>query len=380
MLDINNTQTAFSSKNNAELRKSYWLFQLISHPWLVGVGGFFLRIAMKLHLPVEPIIRQTIFWQFCGGESIAACRPVIAKLHQHRIGTILDYSVEGREQEQGLEETKQELLRTIQEARGNPSIPFTVFKVTGIARFGLLEKPDGSEEWKRAVRRLREIGLAAKAANVRVLIDAEESWIQDTIDSLVQDLMAELNTEKAVVFNTAQMYRHDRLAYLGRALAHAREKDYFLGLKIVRGAYLEKERDRAAAKGYPSPLYPDKAATDQGYDDALRLCIQNLDRITLCAGTHNDRSTLLLAELMKAGGIAKWDPRVWSAQLLGMSDHLSYNLAAEGFNVAKYVPYGPVREMVPYLMRRARENTSIQGQTSRELRLLKLELGRRRSS
>jgi proline dehydrogenase len=338
-----------------------------------------MRLALKLHLPIEPLVRQTVFWQFCGGENIEACRPTIARLHHDGVGTILDYSVEGSSEETSLDATCRELLRTIEEAYGNPAIPFTVFKVSGIIRFGLLEKPDGSDEWKRGVARFHKLGAAAEKAGVRLLVDAEETWIQDTIDSLAEELMAKINTRIAIAFNTVQMYRHDRLAYLDRAIAHAKKGGYQLGLKIVRGAYLEKERERAQSNGYPSPLYADKNATDEAYNEALRVCIGALNGLALCAGTHNDRSTLLLAELMERNGISKSDSRVWFAQLLGMSDHLSYNLAAAGYNVAKYVPYGPVREMIPYLTRRARENTSIKGQTSRELRLITQEIKRRKA-
>jgi proline dehydrogenase len=378
LLDLTNTKIAFRSKSNGDLRRSFWLFQLISHPGLVALGAFFMRIALILRLPVEPFIRMTIFRQFCGGETIEECRPTIALLGQHGIGTILDYSVEGKDEESGLDETKREILRTIEEASRNPTIPFTVFKMTGIIRFSLLEKPDQSEEWKRGIARFEEICEASARTKVKLLIDAEESWIQGTIDHLAEEMMEKHNKEKAIVFHTLQMYRTDRLIYLSQLLGQSQAKKYFLGLKIVRGAYMEKERDRARDLGYPSPIHESKESTDDDYDEALRFSLENIDRISLCAGTHNDRSTKLLSELMHAKGLKKNDPRIYFSQLLGMSDHLSFNLAAQGHNVAKYVPYGPVRAMVPYLTRRARENTSIRGQTSRELRLITAELQRRK--
>lgn len=378
LLNLTNTQIAFRSKNDSDLRKSYWLFRLMGHPWLVGMGATCLQIALKLRLPVEPLVKATLFGQFCGGESIEKCRPTIQRLSAEGIGTILDYSVEGRNEEEGLDETQKEVLRTIEEARANLAIPFAVFKLTGIMRFDLLANPQPGEEWDRAVERLEGIAEAAKKAQVALLIDAEETWIQGTIDRLVEDLMCRYNRERALIFNTVQMYRIDRLAYLDKLLQEAKQQGYLLGLKVVRGAYLEKERARAAEKGYPSPLQPDKSSTDRDYNAAITWCLKNADRVSVCAGTHNDRSTLVLVDGLAAQGIDRSDTRFWFAQLLGMSDHLSSNLASEGYRVAKYVPYGPVAEMVPYLTRRAQENTSIQGQSSRELRLIASELQRRK--
>lgn len=345
---------------------------------MVAVGSQLLKVALFLRLPISPIVRATIFWQFCGGESIEECKPTIERLKRDRVGTILDYSVEGKSTERGLDETLAELLRTVDVARGNPTIPFTVFKASGIIRMGLLEKPDNSEEWKRGVARFDKLCQAAAEAGVRLLVDAEETWIQDTIDQMTEDRMAKLNTKTAILFNTVQMYRQDRLNYLQENIAKAKAGNYILGLKIVRGAYLEKERDRAIEMNYPSPLYETKQKTDQAYDEALKICVNEFPTVEICAGTHNDRSTQLLAQLMLDRKITKSDDRIWFAQLLGMSDHLSYNLASEGFNAAKYMPYGPVKEMIPYLTRRARENTSISGQTSRELRLITQEIKRRR--
>jgi proline dehydrogenase len=376
-LNFKNTAIAFHSKSDLELRKSYWLFRLLGFPWLVKLGAALVRVALRLHLPVESLVKSTLFGQFCGGENIPTCRPTIERLKAAGIGTILDYSVEGTTQETDLDKTQNEILRTIEEARQNPAIPFAVFKVTGIMRFDLLAHPTPGEEWDRAIRRLEAIAEAAQRAQVAVLIDAEESWIQDTIDSLVEGLMRRYNKNRALLFTTVQMYRVNRLTYLESLLEKAKAEGFYLGLKIVRGAYLEKERERAARLGYPSPLQPTKVATDEDYDAALAWSLKNADRVSVCAGTHNEKSTLFLAEGLAAEKIPRSDTRFWFAQLLGMGDHLSYNLASEGYRVAKYVPYGPVSEMVPYLTRRAQENTSIRGQSSRELQLITSELSRR---
>lgn len=385
-LNLENTEIAFQSRSDIALRRSYWLFKLMGMASLVSLGAKLVRLCLKLRLPIEGLIRKTAFLQFCGGETIAQCEGTIFDLASYRIGTILDYSVEGSEKERELDATAKEILRTIELAQGNPRIPFCVFKLTGITRFHLLEEVNAGEklsasetkEWERARHRLRALCLNCHQKQVRVFIDAEESWIQGTVDSLAEEMMREFNRERAIVFHTVQMYRNDRLDYLKRLHATAIQGRFFLGVKVVRGAYMEKERERATRLGRPSPIFPDKTATDRHYDEALKFCLNNLGALSLCAGTHNERSTLYLTELMKEKGMAPGDTRVFFSQLLGMSDHLSYNLAAAGYNVAKYVPFGPVRAMVPYLIRRAEENTSVLGQTSRELSLISTERTRRR--
>jgi proline dehydrogenase len=306
-------------------------------------------------------------------------------LAQSGIGTILDHSVEGADNEDALDHTVAEVLRTIAVAKGRKEVPFCVFKPTGIARVAILEKvsakaalsPAEEAEWQRAQKRMEKICAAAAEADVPTLIDAEESWIQDAIDHLAQRMMERYNTRHALIYNTVQLYRHDRLAFLQRSTEEAKAKGYFLGMKLVRGAYMEKERERAAEKGYPSPIQPDKAASDRDYDAALRYCVDHIDRVRIVAGTHNEQSSLLLARLMNERGLAHEDPRICFSQLLGMSDNISYNLAQAGYRVAKYVPYGPVREVMPYLMRRANENTSARGQSGRELTLILQERERR---
>jgi proline dehydrogenase len=384
-VSFENTEIAFQSKSNRELRQAYYLFKLIGNPSFVSLGKFATNFALRLHIPIGWAIRNNIFKQFCGGENIAECARATKVLDQFHIGTILDYSVEGKESEKDFDHTCEETLQTILTAKGNPHIPFCVFKVTGLARFALLEKVNAREkleqaeitEWQKVRDRVDKICALAESTGTPVFIDAEDSWIQDAIDDLADEMMEKYNDRKAIVYNTLQMYRHDRLAFLKKSSEKARNKGYFLGLKLVRGAYMEKERARAAEKGYPDPIQPDKLSCDRDFDASVDYCIEHLDRIAICAGTHNEQSSLRLAQMMDQKGIQRKDTRVFFAQLFGMSDHISFNLANAGYNVAKYVPYGPIREVLPYLIRRAQENTSVKGQTGRELSLILKEMKRR---
>ena len=385
-LSFENTEIAFKSKSTKQLNKSYWLFKLVSNNTLVRVSPFLLKIAFALRLPIKGLIKQTIFEQFCGGESIDKCDKRIQSLANYNIGTILDYSVEGKSSEDDFNRVTQETIRTILKAKIDDNIPFAVFKTSGLARLELLEKVSNSkvelneeekEEFKRVKERINSICATACKNNVRLFIDAEESWIQDAIDDIVVSMMRKYNSERAIVFNTLQMYRWDRFAYLKQSYADAENGNYFLGLKIVRGAYMEKERERAEKMGYPSPIQNDKASCDNDYNLALRFCINHIDKIALCAGTHNEQSSMLLTQLMAENNILKNDQRVYFSQLLGMSEHISFNLSKHEYNVAKYMPYGPVKDVLPYLIRRAEENTSIAGQTGRELGLIIKEKKRR---
>lgn len=385
-LSFDNTEVAFRSRSNADLKRSYLLFSLISKPSWVRTGKWLTETALKLHLPIKGIIRNTIYKQFVGGENIQDCKATIAQLGKYGVGTILDYSVEGKESDEDFEHTTAETIATIERAAGDQHIPFCVFKVTGLAPFDLLEaagakkKLSKEEEiaWKKVQDRVERICSRAAALKVPVFIDAEESWIQDAIDDLALSMMKIHNKERCTVFNTYQLYRHDRLDFLKNNILQAKEHSFFFGAKLVRGAYMEKERERAEKMGYASPINPDKESTDRMFDAALRLCIQHIGLVSFCAGTHNEKSSMLLAELMKQNGIAPEDKRVFFSQLLGMSDHISFNLAGSGFHVAKYVPYGPVKEVMPYLFRRAQENTSVKGQTGRELSLIIKERKRRK--
>ncbi len=382
MITFENTEIAFKSKTDKDLIRAYWLFKIIGYPRIVKFGKWFTEIALKLNLPIEGIIKKTIFKQFCGGTNIQDCSAKITELNEYNIGTILDYSVEGKTEEVDFEKTTKEIIATILEAKENPAIPFAVFKVTGIATFSILEKANNisnqlSDSEKKAylgiIQRVERICEAAHTHNVPVFIDAEESWIQDSIDRIALSMIMKFNTEKAIVFNTLQMYRHDRIDFLKKTIEEARNGKYHYGIKLVRGAYMEKERERALQLGYPSPIQQTKEDSDKDYNLALELICSNLDCLALCAGTHNEESSLYLTQLISAKGLDKNSKNLYFAQLLGMSDHISYNLAENHFHVAKYVPYGPIKEVLPYLLRRADENTSVAGQTSRELSLLSIE-------
>lgn len=389
MISFDNTQIAFEYKSNKELRKAYWLFKLVGSPVLVKVGKWFTHFALKTHLPVKGIIKKTIFQQFCGGETIDECAQTTNKLAAYGVNTILDYSVEGQTSEKNFEATTKEIIATIEAAKNNANIPLSVFKISGVSRFDLLEKFndesfEGSaqdhQDFTGVLDRVRRICQSAFEANVPVMIDAEETWVQDTIDRLTMSMMSEFNREKAIVYNTLQMYRHDRLNHFKEELEKAKVHGFIYAVKVVRGAYMEKERDRAEKMGYPSPINATKQDSDKLYDDVLRSACMDIEHCAIVVGTHNEESSLLMTQLMKEHNIGSDDKRIYFAQLLGMSDHISFNLSNAGYNVAKYVPYGPVREVLPYLIRRAEENTSAAGQTSRELRLILKEKARRKSA
>ena len=387
MISFDNTEIAFRSKSNRDLKRAYWLFKIIASPSIVKIGKLVTNTALKLNLPIQRPVKATIFRQFCGGESIAECDDAIKKLGEFGIGTILDYSVEGKTSDEDFDQTVQIIIDSLNRAKSDKNIPFGVFKVTGIGRFDLIEKANNpkvevSESDRKEIEvikgRIDKICKTAFENDVPVFIDAEETWIQDAIDQWAFEFMLKYNKEKAIVFNTIQMYRHDRLEFVKKCLDLAKANSIQYGIKLVRGAYMEKERDRAEKMGYPSPIQPNKAASDRDYNTALEFIIANAEVFALCAGTHNEDSSLLLTSLLNKYGIAKNDERFYGAQLLGMSDHISYNLADAGFNIAKYVPFGPIREVMPYLLRRADENTSVAGQTGRELSLIMKELKRRK--
>ncbi|MCC6383962.1 MAG: proline dehydrogenase family protein [Bacteroidia bacterium] len=385
-LSFDNLKVAFASKSDKELRNDYFLFTALGQRWLVGLAPAVSNAVTKFKLPVKRIIRATVFKHFCGGEYIEDCNQTIAHLYQYNIGSILDYAVEGKGREEDFDKTTREIIATIKRAKGDPAIPFCVFKPTGLSRMDLMEQvskkaeltAEEIAEYGRVKQRVKEICSAASAEGVRLFIDAEDSWIQPAIDSMIEEMMQLYNREKAVIYNTVQLYRWDRLDYMHTLLKKAEEHNFYIGLKLVRGAYMEKERDRAAQLNYPSPIHKDKAGSDNDFNKALRFCVDYIDRISFCAGTHNENSSMLLVSLMGEKGIKKDDTRIWFSQLLGMSDHISFNLAHAGYNVCKYVPYGPVAAVLPYLTRRAQENTSIAGQMSRELSLIVAERKRRK--
>ena len=385
-LNFQDTETAFADKSNSDLNEKYRLFKMMNSPFLVNFGTSVTNFAFSIGLPISGLIKHTIFEQFCGGENIEECEQTIQKLGSSHIGTILDYSVEGKSAEEDFERTKDETILNLKRAKGDGNIPFAVFKITGIAPFGTLDKvsagidlPEKNQaKWQATKQRVNEICEFAHSISQPIFIDAEETWIQNAIDQLADEMMEKFNRESPIVFNTIQLYRHDRLEFLKTSHEKAKEKGYILAVKLVRGAYMEKEKARAEEMNYPSPIQPDKAATDRDYDLAIEYCLENIETIAFVAGTHNEQSTQKLAQMMHDKSIAPNHPHIFFSQLFGMSDNLSYVLAKNDYNVSKYVPYGPVADAIPYLTRRARENTSVMGQVSRELDLIATELKRRR--
>ena len=382
---FNNTEVAFALKSKNELDRAYWLFKMIQNPTLVKVGTSLTNFALKLHLPVTGLIRSTVFDHFCGGTTERDCLPVVDNMYKKGVSSVLDYSVEGKEDEAHFDDAMEMTLRIIDFAKERKALPYAVFKPTGFGRFELYDKigagialtESETKEWARVVERFDKVCKKAFENDTQVLIDGEESWMQDAADDLVKTMMQRYNTKKTIVFNTLQMYRHDRLAYLKKLHEQAKVEGFFIGMKLVRGAYMEKENARAAEKGYPSPICKDKPATDENYNAAVKYMLSNIDKMELYAGTHNEESSYMLMRMMKENGIDKGDRRIFFGQLYGMSDNISFNLGEAGYNVAKYLPFGPVREVMPYLIRRAQENTSVAGQTSRELNLISAERERR---
>lgn len=381
-----NTGTAFTLKSDSELERAYFLFKMISSQPLVRIGTAATNFALKANLPVEGLIRSTVFDHFCGGVSEDDCLSVIDKLFDERVCSVLDYSVEGKETKDQFDNALNKILKIIRFCDEKEAMPIVVFKPTGFGRFLIYEKKtegvnltkEEEEEWDRIVVRFDAVCKLAKEKDVAVLIDGEESWIQDAADDLVENMMRTYNTEKTIVYNTLQTYRWDRLNYLKALHERAKRDGFKIGIKIVRGAYMEKERIRAKEKGYKSPICETKTATDDNFNSTLSYILHHLNDISIFIGTHNEASCYLALELMEKYNITKKDNNVWFGQLYGMSDHISFNLAAACYNVAKYIPFGPVKDVMPYLIRRAEENTSVAGQTNRELTLLKTEKKRRK--
>jgi len=383
---FDNTEVAFSLKSDSQLERAYFLFKMIQNEPMVRIGSAITNFALKAHLPIEGLIRSTVFDHFCGGVTEEDCLPVIEKMYiEGNVCSVLDYSVEGKDEEASFDDALHKILKILDFCEEKKSIPFAVFKPTGFGRFALYQKITKKKlltdleqlEWNRVEARFHKACKKAQEKNVPILIDAEESWMQDAADALIENLMETYNKDKAIVFNTLQMYRHDRMDYLKKVYAKAQEKGYHIGMKVVRGAYMEKERERAEEKGYRSPICDSKKETDENYDAAIKFTMEH-PKMALFAGTHNENSSYLLMELANKYQIKKNDKHLWFGQLFGMSDHISFNLAKEGYNVAKYLPFGPVRDVMPYLIRRAEENTSVAGQTSRELNLLSIERKRRK--
>ena len=390
-LTFNDTETAFAYKTEKELNNGKFLFNTMNYPWFAAVGVRLTPFLMKTGLPINGLIRSTIFKQFVGGETLDETTAVAKRLEKYNVDVILDYGVEGKEGEENFDAAKDEFIRAVNYAATQPNIPFLSVKLTGLARFVLMQTlnsaprlrsgvhdyEEETEEWNRVRKRLYEICKAAAEKGVSILIDAEESWIQDPVDRLTIEMMMEFNKTKAVVYNTIQLYRHDRLDFLKLSHRIARQKDFILGVKLVRGAYMEKERARAEECGYPSPIQQDKSFADGDFNVAVDYCMQNVNTIAFILASHNEFSNLHAAQLMDEKGIPHNHPHIHFSQLYGMSDNITFNLAAAGYRASKYLPFGPIRDVIPYLMRRAQENSSLNGQTNRELLLIRSELKRR---
>jgi proline dehydrogenase len=380
-----NTAIAFAGKTNRDLQRALMLFSILANPVLVRIGSSITYFMLKIGLPIKGLIRKTLYSQFVGGETIDACEPTIKFLSSYNIGTILDYSVEGKGEESDFESAFNEIMETIHRAGSDIRIPFSVFKISGIAPSPLLEKvssgqnlsEEENQKWNKVKKRVNSLCEKASALNTPVFIDAEETWIQPAIDVLAENMMKKYNTVNAIVYHTIQLYRTDRLNYLKLLLEQAEKESFICAVKLVRGAYMEKERNYAAKHHLPDPIQPNKESSDQSFNSSLNLCLKNHKICWICVGTHNEFSTASVLAFMKDNNIEPNHKGVWFAQLLGMSDHISFNLSALGYNVAKYVPYGPVKEVFPYLSRRAMENTSVAGQTGRELALIREEIRRR---
>jgi proline dehydrogenase len=402
-ISFENTAVAFANKNDGELKKAHFLFSGMGKPWLVKLGLKLTPLAIKLHLPfTKTVIRKTIFKQFVGGENLEETAKVADKLEEYKVQVILDYGVEGKEGEKNFDHAKDEFIKVITYAATQANIPFISIKVTGFARFSLLEKldttmarltgtlmkrylgavmlltTDEKKEWHKVRLRMLRVCEVAASKNIAVLVDAEETWIQDPVDALTLLMTDTFNKDKTVIFNTIQLYRHDRLQFLKDCHAAAEERDFILGAKLVRGAYMDKERSRAAAMNYPSPIQPDKESSDRDYNQAVEFCINHLDKISVIVASHNEYSNLYTTQLLDAKGLPHNHPHVHFSQLYGMSDNITFNLAKSGCSVSKYLPFGPIKDVIPYLMRRAQENSSVAGQTGRELGLIEKEIKRRK--
>lgn len=402
-ISFDNTEYAFAYKTDKELKRAHFLFSSMGKPWLINLGLKITPLAIKWHLPfTKTMIRNSIFKQFVGGETLEQTATVAKKLSEYNVQVILDYGVEGGEDgEQGFDHAMEEFIRVIDYAATQPNIPLMSIKVTGFARFGLLEKLDSSvadadgtlmkrfetainmltadekTEWQKVTARMEKICAAAAEKNIGVLIDAEETWIQDPVDVLSFLMMEKFNKTKAVIFNTIQHYRQDRLQFLHDSYEAAEKRNFILGAKLVRGAYMEKERRRAAELNYSSPIQPDKESSDKDYNLAVAFCIDHLDKISLIVASHNEYSNLYATQLLQQKGLSPHHPHIHFSQLYGMSDNITFNLAKAGCPVSKYLPFGPIKDVIPYLMRRAQENSSVAGQTGRELGLISKELKRR---
>jgi len=386
-MNFENTEQAYRLKTNRELFRAFYLFRLISYPSLVALGTKLTLFALKIKLPISSLFKHTVFKQFCAGTKKEDSIKLVEKLAKLKVNSYMHYAAEGLKNEKGMDLSLEKTLETLSFSEGRSSLPFTVFKATSLGAFSLFEKktqknrftPLEDQAWKRCLNRMDQCCKKASDFKVRILIDAEETWVQGAIDKIAEDFMEQYNKEEAIVFTTVQMYRKDRLSYLKKLVKKAEKNNFKLGIKLVRGAYIEKENDRAKQLGIPSPICNDKTATDRNFDAALDYLLPKLETCRLFIGSHSESSIHKVTQWMQENGIPSSHPSIWFSQLYGMADHISFNLAADGFQVVKYVPYGPIRDVIPYLIRRAEENTSVSGQTPRELHLIEKEIKRRKT-
>lgn len=385
-INFEDTKIAFERKSNKELRKMKWLFNLMSQNWLVNIGSQASLLGLRMGLPIKGLIKSTIFEQFCGGQSLEDSRSSIEGIAAYGVGAVLDYGAEAKDTEEEFDKALEEFMKTVEFAARNPAIDVISTKITSMSRFEILEKigkgvqltNEEQISWEKTIARLDLLCRTAKEKEIALFVDAEESWIQDAIDQLTDEMMERYNTDSLVVYNTFQMYRHDRLDFLKASLERAKARGYLLGAKLVRGAYMEKERKRAQEMGYLSPIQPDKASTDRDYDLAVKYCVEHYDFIASCVASHNQKSTEYQMQLMEEKDLPKDHPHLTFCQLYGMSDNLTFNLAKAGYRVSKYMPFGPIKDVIPYLIRRAQENSSVDGEVGRELLLVNKELRRRK--
>jgi proline dehydrogenase len=383
MDNFQNTEIAFKHRSDKELKKARILFRFMGYPMMVRAAGVIANLSISMRLPVGWLVKPTIFSHFCGGESLPESRELVEFLAGFGVHSVLDYAAENKEKEEEIQSVINEIIRTMDFAVDSPFVNFSVFKPSALAPVAVLAKAGSPERDFAGIEKFRinikTLCQAASRRGVPVMIDAEESHYQDIVDAVVTEMMETYNGESCIVYNTLQMYRHDRLDFLDKSIREARDKNYKLGLKLVRGAYMDQERDRALRMGYPSPVYPDKKGTDDAFNEAVNRCLQNIETVSIFIGTHNEESLSLLMENMKKHGLKNNDPRIQVSQLYGMSDHISFNMAHQSYNVVKYLPYGPVNYLLPYLIRRVEENKSVAGQSGRELNFINLEIERRKN-
>lgn len=380
-MNFKNTSVAYAYKTKKELKSALFVYKIITKPFLVKLGKFGLNIALALHIPIKPFT-NFMFKQFCGGENLDEILKISERIAKYNVKAIPDYSIEGVSEMSAFNKLIDEVKKVIDIASVNKNIPFAVFKPTGLINSDFLKQEINADhsELHAYRQRMNEIFSYAAEKNVKVLVDAEDYWFQDRIDEILLDFMKIYNRDKTIVFTTLQMYRIDRLDYLKFITDMAKREGFKIGVKFVRGAYMEKERKRAAEGGYADPINPTKEATDLSFDNAIEYSVEKIEIVEVFCGTHNENSVLNLVNLIEKHNLPKSDSRIWFSQLYGMRDNISFNLAAEGYNVAKYLPYGPVKDVMPYLVRRAEENSSMGSQAGEEIRMLMEEVSKVRSA